>query len=70
MKHRRPTRTNNQTSTGAAILLRLAHGDMSEIARRLQVDRSLVSRVARGQKSSERVRRAIVRFLLRRGGAL
>jgi len=54
---------------GAAILLRFERGALSEIARRIGVDPSLVSRVARGQKTSERVRIAMVRYLLQHGGA-
>jgi hypothetical protein len=58
-----------QMATGAAILLRLDHGAMAAIARRIDVHPSLVSRVARGLKTSERVRIAIVRYLLQHGGA-
>ena len=54
---------------GPAILLRFERGAMSEIAREIGVNPSLVSRVARGQKTSERVRVAIVRYLLKRGSA-
>lgn len=43
---------------------------MAHIARRLGVDPSLISRVARGEKTSERVRIAVVRYLLARGREL
>ena len=50
----------------AAELLRVDRGAMKRIARRIGVHPSLVSRVARGKKTSERVRLAIVRYLLAR----
>jgi DNA-binding transcriptional regulator LsrR (DeoR family) len=49
----------------AAELLRADHGAMTRIAHRLGVNRSTVSRVVRGQKTSERVRLAIMRECLR-----
>ena len=62
-------KVGNQTLFGPAILLRFERGAMGEIARQLGVDPSLVSRVARGQKTSERVRVAIVAYLLKHGTA-
>jgi transcriptional regulator with XRE-family HTH domain len=50
----------------AADFLRAERGAMQRIARRLGVHPSLVSRVARGKKTSERVRVAIIRYLLGR----
>jgi len=55
-----------QIEREAANLLRADHGALARIARRLGVNRSTVSRVANGKKTSERVRIAIVRYLLRR----
>jgi DNA-binding transcriptional regulator LsrR (DeoR family) len=69
MKHRNRDNHKKQISTGAAILLRLDHGAMAEIARRVGVHRSMVSKVVRGLKTSERVRIAIIRYLLRRNNA-
>jgi len=69
MKHRNRNNHKKQIPTGAAILLRLDHGAMAEIARRVGVHRSMVSKVVRGLKTSERVRIAIVRYLLQHGGA-
>jgi len=71
MKQRNRDNHKKQMPFGGAILLRLQHGDIAKIARSMKppVDRSMVSRVARAEKTSERVRRAIVRYLLRRGHA-
>ena len=69
MKHRNRDNHKKQISTGAAILLRLDHGAMAEIARRVGVHRSMVSKVVHGLKTSERVRIAIIRYLLRRNNA-
>ena len=52
-------------SGAAASLLRSDHGAISRIARRLKLNRSTVSRVANGKKTSERVRLAIIRECLR-----
>lgn len=70
-KTKQHNRTNRgkQMPFGTAILVRFERGALSEIARKINVDPSLVSRVARGLKTSERVRVAIVRYLLKRGGA-
>lgn len=68
---KQPNRDNHkkQMVTGAAILLRIDRGAMAQIAEEIKVHPSLVSRVARGLKTSERVRIAIVRYLLQHGGA-
>lgn len=69
MKQRNRNNKQKQMPSGAAILLRLEHGAMSRIAERIGVDPSLVSRVVRGEKTSERVRIAIIRYLLGRNNA-
>jgi len=69
MKQRNRDNHKKQMPTGAAILLRIDRGAMARIAERIKVDPSLVSRVARGIKTSERVRIAIIRYLLQHGGA-
>jgi hypothetical protein len=48
------------------IALRIDRGAAARIAEDLGVHPSLVSRVARGKKTSERVRVAIIRYLLGR----
>ncbi len=60
---KKPLRTNPKSKRlkNAAALLRLDYGSISRISRRLGVSPSLVSRVARGQKSSRRVREAVIR---------
>jgi transcriptional regulator with XRE-family HTH domain len=67
MKRSKP-RFEKQTPSGTAISLRLGHGAIAEIARRTGVNRSTVSRVARGEKTSERVYLAIIRYLLQNDG--
>lgn len=65
------TRSNKKKPTPQAVkLLRQERDAMSQIARRLRVHRSLVSRVARGEKTSERVRLSIIRYLVTRAEAL
>lgn len=64
----KPNTSNHrkQITREAASLLRGERGAMRRIADRIGVDPSLVSRVANGRKTSERVRIAIVRYLLAR----
>jgi len=50
--------------------LSLGRLNYAEIARSLRVDRSLVSRVARGEKSSKRVQEALIRAIVRLVGSL
>lgn len=69
MRNNNRTRTKKQSSRGTTILLRIERGDLSAVAEELGVDPSLVSRVARGEKRSERVRLALVRRLLSRDEA-
>jgi len=69
MKQRNRDNHKKQMPAGASILLRIDRGAMARIAERIKVDPSLVSRVARGLKTSERVRVAIIRYLLQHGGA-
>jgi DNA-binding IclR family transcriptional regulator len=45
------------------VAIRLGRNAATKIARALDVNRSTVSRVARGLKTSERVTRAIIRYL-------
>lgn len=66
MKKRNTNHRARQTPSEAANLLRAEHGAISRIARRLKVNPSTVSRVANGKKVSERVRIAIIRYLLAR----
>ena len=66
MSKRTTNHHQKETPLTAADLLRSERGAMRRIARRLRVDPSLVSRVARGLKTSKRVRIAIVRYLLAR----
>lgn len=69
MAKRNGNNRKKQMPTGAAILLRIDRGAMARIAEEIDVHPSLVSRVARGLKRSERVRIAIIRYLLQHGGA-
>ena len=59
-------RSNGRRLGMAAELLRADHGAISRIAKRVGVHRSMVSKVANGKKTSERVRVAIIRYLLAR----
>ncbi|MGH9579879.1 MAG: hypothetical protein ACRD2R_02700 [Terriglobales bacterium] len=54
-----------QSTTPHQVRLRLYRGLFSRLARRLGVNRSLVSRVARGKQSSQRVQEALMREICR-----
>jgi transcriptional regulator with XRE-family HTH domain len=62
-------RIEKQAAAGTSMALRLTNGAAAAIARRLGVNRSTVSRVARGLKTSERVSIGIFRYLLKNNGA-
>jgi hypothetical protein len=63
------TKPRRKRSNGAAAnLLRSDRGAMARIARRLGVHRSVVSKVARGLKTSERVHLAVIRECIRIAG--
>ena len=66
MKKRNTNHQPKRIDGTAANLLRAEYGAITRIARRLRVNKSTVSRVANGKKTSERVRIAIVRYLLAR----
>jgi transcriptional regulator with XRE-family HTH domain len=57
--------TRNHSKHSALKRYRLYRGLYSRVARRLGVDRSYVSRVARGERRSQRVENALKRELLR-----
>lgn len=63
--------TNSNSNSGGpfalpvADLLRWEHGSIARIARELGVNRSTVSRVAHGLKTSRRVEEAVLRECLR-----
>jgi len=67
MKHNTKVR-RKRSNDAAANLLRSERGAISRIARRLRVHHSTVSRVASGQKTSERVRLAVIRECVRIAG--
>ena len=53
-------KTNRSVPRMAAAVLRMDHGSISRIARSLGVNRSTVSRVVGGTKTSQRVRDEVV----------
>jgi hypothetical protein len=70
MRNSNRLRFEKQPPAGISISVRLERGAAAEIARKLNppVHPSLVSRVARGEKTSERVYLAIIRYLLQKDG--
>jgi nicotinate-nucleotide pyrophosphorylase len=70
MRKHNTKQRRNKIGAEASHLLRAERGALSLIARKIGVSRQTVSRVARGEKTSERVRVAIVRYLLARGREL
>jgi transcriptional regulator with XRE-family HTH domain len=60
MKNTNTDHKRKKLPKNAIEMLRLEPGSLSRIARRLQISRSMVSRVMRGQRRSQRVVEGIV----------
>lgn len=70
MKKRNTNHDQKKMSAEAARLLRAERGAMARIARLLGVHRSMVSKVANGEKTSKRVRAAVTKYLVSRARQL